>query len=379
MQIVAYDSVAELDSLEDAWRRLGTHGLFFVPGLAELRARLKDGNARFRLLTAVDNAQIRAIACFLYHDSKKFFHLGGKKLFQLPVKMATLFGSCIIGEVDEDVVRDFFRLIIKKGGFDVIDVGYTFVDSPLYNAVNSLDKAVAWQVARKKLLWWLIRLPRSFDAYMASLPERTRYHISRDCRKFAREAPEYRFMQRPDELDFFLRDAAEISRLTYQWKLDYGLRDDANTRQKLLQLAESGMLRCYVSYIRGQPCAFGWGDLTHGKFYFRQTGYDPAFRKLSPGTAMIMHIIKDMIENSDCRVFHFQWGGDEGYKSRLATESHICTSVQIAQIKRPYALLIAGVDRALNLAKNSVGLVVERGPLKLRFRGMLRRNGVGTF
>ena len=93
----------------------------------------------------------------------------------------------------------------------------------------------------------------------------------------------------------------------------------------------------------------------------------------------MMHIIKDMIENTDCRVFHFQWGGEDGYKSRLATENHVCTSVQVAQFRRPYSLLIACFDTILNRVKNAVGLVVEQGPLKRRFRGILRRNGVGTF
>lgn len=379
MRIVAYSSIPESEEIETAWNQLGARGLFFVPSFSELRTRLQVDNPNFRLLTAVDGGRIEAIACFIYHDTRKFYHLGSRKLFQLPVKMATLFGSCVIGDANEHVIRDFFHTIIKEGAFDVIDVGYTFVDLPLYKAVNSLNKAVVWQVARKKLHWWLIRLPNSFATYMASLPERTRLHIARDCRKFLREAPEFRIMQRPDEVDSFLHDAEEVSRMTYQWKLNYGLRKDADTRHNMLRLAEGGMLRGYVSYVRGRPCAFGWGDLIYGKFYFRQTGYDPALRKFSPGTALMMHIIKDMIENTDCRVFHFQWGGEDGYKSRLATENHVCTSVQVAQFRRPYSLLIACFDTILNRVKNAVGLVVEQGPLKRRFRGILRRNGVGTF
>jgi len=186
-------------------------------------------------------------------------------------------------------------------------------------------------------------------------------------------------MWETEKVDEFLRDAEKISRLTYQWKLKMGLCNDENTRRHFLSLANRGVLRCYISYIRDRPCAFGWGDFSHGKFYFRQTGYDPMFRKLSPGTALMMNMIKDVIENTDCQVFHFQWGGDEGYKSRLGTESHICTCIQVAQIGSPYSLLVAFLDHTLNVAKDLVGFFVTRGPLKSRFRGLLRRRGVGTF
>lgn len=379
MQIIAYSSITVLDAVEAAWNRFAADGLYFTPSFSELRTRLQAEKPKFRLLMALDNSQIAAMACFIYEDAQKYYHVGGHKLFCLPVKMVTLFGSCVLGQVSENIIQEFFNIIIKEGGFDLIDVGRAFVDSPLYRAVNTLHQATAWEVARKKQFWWLIQLPDSFDAYIASLPERTRRHIARDCRKFERECPGLRTFHRPEEIDIFLRDAGQISRLTYQWELSYGLRDDEAARQHLVGLAERGMLRCYISYLRGEPCAFGWGDLTHGKFYFRQTGYDPKFRKLSPGTALMMRIIKDMIDNTHCRVFHFQWGGEDGYKSRLATESHVCVSMQVAQIKRPYSLVIALLDWTINLGKNSVGLVVERGPLKTRLRSMLRRHGIGTF
>jgi hypothetical protein len=379
MQILVSNSYSELDAIEDAWNRLCKYELLFVPGFSELRNQLRADQSKFRLLAAVENSEVIAIACFIYNDAKKEYYIGSKKLFRLPIRSVSLFGSCIVGQATERIIRDFFHVIIKEGGFDLIDVGFTFVDVPLYRAVKALDNARVWEVARKKKSWWLVRLPNSFDEYVASLRAKTRKHITRDYRRFQRESPQFHVMQRPEEVDVFLRDAEEISRLTYQWKLNYGVRNDEHTRRHLISLARQGVLRCYISYIGGRPCAFGWGDLWYGKFYFRQTGYDPAYSKLSPGTALMMDIIRDMIENTDCEVFHFQWGGDEGYKSRLGTESHICTSLQAAQIGNPYSLLVAFLDHMLNLAKNSVGFFVERGPLKSRLRGPLRRRGVGTF
>ena len=379
MQIAAYSDCSKLDLIEEAWNRLGKQGLFFVPNFSKLRGNLEANGAEFRIVVAIDNSQIMAIACFIYVNGRQEYQIGRRKLFDLPVRVVHLFGSCVVGEPDEDITRQFFDLIIKEGNFDVISVGNIFVDSSLYKAITNLDSGFAWKGTRKEKLWWLIRLPGSFDEYMASLNERTRLHLNRDFLKCAREGMEFRVITRPEEIDGFLRDAWKISQLTYQWNLNSGLRVDETVRPKLNQLAKHGILRGYISYVHGNPCAFGWGELTNSKFLFQQTGYNPQYRKLSPGTALIMTMIRDLIENTDCEVFDFKWGGNDGYKSRLGTVSISCVGMQVAQKYRPYPLLIAAVDQMLHLTKNLVGLVVESGPVKTRLRSVLRRYGIGTF
>ena len=145
-----------------------------------------------------------------------------------------------------------------------------------------------------------------------------------------------------------------------------------------MRLAENGILRCYIVYLRGNPCAFGWGKLSYGKFAFQQTGYDPQYRQLSPGTALMIRMIRDLIENTNCKVFDFRWGGEE-YKSRLGNVSVRYASVRVAKIYRPYSLFIILLDQTLNLAKNLVGLIIERGPLRKQLRNARRRHGIETY
>jgi hypothetical protein len=379
MQIVCYSDRSELDAIEDAWNRFGEQGLYYVPSFTELREQLASSGSKFRMLVAVDNSQMVAVGCFIYTNGKRSYQIGRIKLFHLPVRVVTLFGSCVPGQASKDIIREFFHRVIKDGGFDLIDVGAIFIDSPLYNAITTLHNGFAWRATRKQKLWWLIRLPGSFDEYLASLRETTRFHVIRDCRKFEREAPHFRVITRPDEVDIFLRDAGKISQLTYQWNLNFGLRVETSNREHLIRLAKAGILRCYISYLHGKPCAFAWGELTYRRFYFQRTGYDPQFRKLSPGTALIMSMIRDLIENTDCEVFDFQWGGEDGYKSRFGTVKYSCAAMHVAQAYKPYPRLIAALDHMLNVAKNSVGLVFERGPLKIRLRSALRRHGIGSF
>lgn len=380
MHIVSYNDCHELDAIEGAWEHLSQQELKYVPSFSELRHHLQTSDLKFRVLVAVDNSQITAVACFIYHDTNKSYEIATRRLFSLPVKELSLFGSCVLGQPSEDIIRKFFQLIIAELRFDIINLGRILVDTPLYNAVTSLRHGtVASRVTRKIQPWWLIRLPRSFDEYLASLSATTRRSFARDGRHCEKEAPDFRVMQRPEDVEKFLLDAEKISRLTYQWGLGYGTRNDEHTQRRLIRLAKNGLLRCYILYLRGAPCAFGWGELVHRTFVFEQTGYDPQYRKVSPGTALILRMIRDLIENTDCEIFDFKWGGDDGYKARFGNVSFSCVAIQLAQIYRPYSLLIVALDEMLNLFKKVAGSIIEHGAVKRRLRTVLRRYGIGTF
>jgi hypothetical protein len=377
--LASYSALNELDAIEAAWDRLCEQELQFVPSFAELLHQLEDGS-RFRILAAIENSQIVAIACFIYSTTTKSYKIAARTLFQLPIRELFLFGSCVLGKPSEDVIRIFFRTVTEASDFDLINVGEIFVDSPLYRAMTGLDNGLsAWRVARKNRLWWLIRLPDSFDEYVAALPKSTSAHITRDYRYCERQGVDFQVMLRPEDVETFLAEAEKISRLTYQWTLGLGTRNDEPTRQRLIRLAKGGILRCYIVYLRGEPCAFGWGELSHGTFVFQRTGYDPRQRKFSPGTTLIMRMIRDLIENTDCEVFDFMWGGDDGYKSRLGNVSFECVHVEAAQIHRPFPLLIAALDQLVLLPKRLMGVLIERHAHRQRFKTLLRRCGIGTF
>jgi hypothetical protein len=92
-----------------------------------------------------------------------------------------------------------------------------------------------------------------------------------------------------------------------------------------------------------------------------------------------MRMIRDLIENTNCWVFDFLWGGEDGYKARFGTISPSCAPMLVARVYKPYSLAIVALDQTLHLAKNVIGLIVEHGSFKNRLRSTLRRCGVGTF
>ena len=384
VQVKSYTDCSELDPLEVAWDRLCEKEPQYVPSFAEMRHTLQGSGTKFRMLTVVDRGKIVAMACFIFSNTKKAFYVVARRLFELPVREASLFGSCMPGQPSEDVIRRLFQIIIDEADFDLISVGEIFIDTPLHNAIKSFrGGTIAWSSSRKKRFRWMINLPNSFDEYMVSLGSVTRRSFNRDCRKFDGAKPQYRIFNREEAVEEFLRDAEQVSKLTYQSKLGYGVCDDERTRERLSQLAKLGQLRCYIAYLNDKPCAFGWGALAHRTFAFQQTGYDPQFRHLSPGTSTIMYIIRDLIENTNCRVFDFLQGGETGYKSRLCPVRLACAEMHLASRMRPSVLFIVALDRAIVLAKQAIitlaGWVIGSGTFNRRIRKILRPLGIVTY
>jgi CelD/BcsL family acetyltransferase involved in cellulose biosynthesis len=384
MEIVRYTRLSDLADLREVWARLSEQEAQFVPNFADFEFDIARSGAKFCVFATVENGQVISLACFIYHDGIKRYGFAGRRLLALPVKRVYLFGSCVLGQASEELTREFFQQIIAEGGFDVIEVGQILVDSILHRAIAGLPRSIiVWQAFRKNELRWLIRLPGSFEEYLASLGAESRRHANRYSRRVEQEGAEYRLISGADEVEDFLRAAETISRTTYQWKLDRGVRNDERSRQWLRRIAERGNLRCYLLYLHGKPCAFGWGQLCHRTFYYQAIGYDPQFAKLSPGTALFMRLMRDLIENTDCASFDFGSGREDGYKSRLATISLDCVSLEVAPRYRPYSFTLAALDRVLvwvkNLIMNSMERLAGRGALRRRLKSALRPLGVAMY
>jgi hypothetical protein len=374
MKILDYRNAADLEALEDAWERLCRQSPRFVPHLSVLNG------CRFRLLVAVENDNIVGMACFVYSNWKKNFRVAERELFDLPVKLVSLFGSCVLGEVREDVIARFLTMIVNESHFDLLDLGEIIIDSPLHNAVVRLGGTIPSRVSRHNATHWLIRLPNSFEDYCKSLGAATRKNDVGNFKKLERQSAfDVHVIHRSDQVEAFLQDGGKLSRLTYQWNLGTRLYNDESNRQRLTRLAKAGVLRCYILYLHGKPCAFSNGELSHKVYLFESSGYDPRYADASPGTALMLWIIRDLINNTDCELVDFGMGGDRnrnhGYKPRYGNVSLDVCWIQLG-LYRPYSLFIVGLDWMLNLAKNFVAPIIGDGKLMKRLKKASRRYSV---
>jgi len=81
---------------------------------------------------------------------------------------------------------------------------------------------------------------------------------------------------------------------------------------------DRGWLRIYVLRLNGRPAACLYGFLYGGKFYFYQSGFDPAYERYSVGLVTMGMAIREAIED---RALEFDLlHGGESYKSHWASE-----------------------------------------------------------
>jgi hypothetical protein len=376
MKIIEYKAISELDALGEPWDRLGAREARFFTSFSEFRYGLEASGSKFRILVAVDDSQVVGIACFVYRNTRKTYAIAERKLFDLPIKEVSLFGSCVLGQVDEVIIKDFFKLVINDSNFDLMSLGEIIIDTPLYKAVTKLRGGViVGRVTREDSIRWLIKLPESFDDYCKSLGPATRKKDVGRFKKVERQtAFEVHVIHRPDQIGEFLQDGERVSRLTFQWNLGTRLCNDKETQQRLVRLAQKGQLRCYIAYFEGRPCAFAYGELSHRIYFYQNAGYDPKYVNESPGTALMLWVIRDLINNTDCEVFDFGMGNYE-YKQRFGNTSLNCARLQIGRVYRPYSVFVVALDQILNVVKNLVSSVVGRSKLLQYLKRATRQYG----
>src|SRR6185312_7118546 len=75
----------------------------------------------------------------------------------------------------------------------------------------------------------------------------------------------------------------------------------------------------YLLRTPGQVVAALYGFEAGGRFLYFQSGFDPEFSSLSPGTVLLSAVMEDLIAGGVTR-FEFL-RGDERYKGRWTTEA----------------------------------------------------------
>ena len=365
MQIAIYTTIRELSTIGDAWDRLSAQEPKFVPRFSELQHAIAGSKVNFRALVAFDGPDVVGIACFIFRRTVKYYFVADINLFKLPVDEWSLFGSCVLGQLDEQVIETFLINILRNSRFDLLYLGKLVINSSLYKAVRGLrGELIVGTASRKVEVQWLIKLPKTFDEYTNSLRSTTRGNAVRRFKKLERDpAFEVHVIHGVDQIDRFLQDAEKISRLTHQWNLGARFCNDAVTRERLLRFAKNETLRCYIAYYSGRPCAFGYGEWNHRIYVFRTTGYDPKYSKKSPGTALLLWMIRDLIENTESQVFDFDVGGEFEYKTHFANSSLNCLTLQVGRLYSPYSCFLIVLDHVLNRIKTAIRFLIGQGKL----------------
>jgi len=163
-----------------------------------------------------------------------------------------------------------------------------------------------------------IRLPESADEYWNTFTSKTRQTFRRKLKKLG--AHELQRVTAVEDVADFLAAAHEISLQTWQTR-QFGLRIRNDARELALygQLAQAGLLRCYLWRVEGRPVAFCVGDQRGGVFNYQEVGYVTDYARYSPGQMLLVKMLDDLFAENRPEWFDFG-GGDADYKRMFAND-----------------------------------------------------------
>ncbi len=231
----------------------------------------------------------------------------------------------------------------------------TFVDRLIQSLGSNRHPLIA-----RSYLHYFTAIEGSFDQYLQGFRSKTRSSLQRKVRKFEKSADGelvFRAYKTPTEIRTFFELGKQVSALTYQEKyLDAGLPTDNDYVESAVAEAAQDRARGYCLFSGEQPVSYLYCPSRRGVLEYAYLGYDPAYRKLSPGTVLQFYAFRDLFEEATFSVFDFTEG--EGQHKRLfATGSVECAdllllskSIRTSLLMARYALLsklISGVKTSL--------------------------------
>jgi CelD/BcsL family acetyltransferase involved in cellulose biosynthesis len=203
-------------------------------------------------------------------------------------------------------------------------------DSPTLLALEQAALGLGWEFSQEFLQncpW--IPLSGDWETYLAGIDKKQRHEIRRKLRRAEEHLPVVRWYQADSaegldgEVDAFFKlmefDLEKERFLTPQMREQ--MRETIHTFYRL------GNLQLAFIEVGGEKAAAYLNLDYQDRIWVYNSGYNPAFRDVSPGWVLLAYLIQWAIENQR-RAFDFM-RGDEEYKYRFGAQDSRVVRAQI--------------------------------------------------
>lgn len=258
--------------------------------------------------------------------------IGYKTLFKPKVRVLSFVYGGALGEMSvevSDIALDQIMASLRNEEADVVIFRCLNLVSPLYAAAINKAGALSRDYMPIRQIHRSVQLPRGAEEFHRTLSRKTRKNPrhARLLKDFAGRV-NIRCFSETSELEIAIRDVESIAKHTYQRGLGVGFVNDGATQQRLYLEAQKGWLRVHILYLADVPCAFWIGTLYQGTYHSDFLGYDPSYRKYSPGMFLIVSVMGELSSSKNVRTV--DWGlGDAMYKETLSDAKWEEASVHI--------------------------------------------------
>lgn len=221
-----------------------------------------------------------------------------------------------------------------------------------------------------------IRMPASYQEYLAQLGSRSRQSVLYSQRRLSKEVNgdlKCRCFESEEDVDTFVKDGGAVSRKTYQWNLlGLGLRDTPELRASLTHAARRGTLRSFILYCAGRPVAFMLGHQHGDCYYYDDVGYDPDYAKHSVGSVLQIQVLEYLYSRPDTpRYFDFSTGYGQ-HKGRFGNFARS----ELDMLVMPPTLenrMLLGAYAATDRFSTWTASMLDRFGIKDRLKRLIRR------
>jgi len=298
--------------------------------------------------------------------------VGYRVLYAPDVRALQVVDGGIAG--DAAAVTGELRGALERGEADVVLLPPLELGSESEAAFATLGSALERQPLIAPWTRRLLKLPGSFDEYLASRSHKTRKGIRQEERKLAAAFGERLSIARldaPADLERLVADADRVAGTTYQRGLGGGFADTPEQRELARIGLEHGWLAGYLLYVDEAPVAYWLCSSYDGTRLLRTGGYDPAYADHRPGIHLLMRVIADACDEPTVELFDFG-PGDAPYKQQFANTSRVeRNAVIFAPSFR--ARRINATRTAILLPARAARAALDAASLTARLRARLRR------
>jgi len=264
------------------------------------------------------------------------FGVGYLRLFRPWARCLTFVYGAIHGDASPENTKILLGEVmnsLKRDEADLAMLEFVPLDSPLYRLALKVPGVLSRDTFPAAQGHEMLLLPDNIEEIYSRMSGKHSKNLKREIRQLFSEGKGTKICcyQKESELGQLFHDAEAIARKTYQRGLGAGFADNSLVRQRLELAAKKGWLRAYLLYIGDRPVAFWIGILYKGSFVSEYMGYDPEFRRFSPGMVLIMRVIEGFCKraNGD-RVRELDFGlGHAEYKESLSSKHWLEAAVYI--------------------------------------------------
>jgi CelD/BcsL family acetyltransferase involved in cellulose biosynthesis len=201
-----------------------------------------------------------------------------------------------------------------------LDLWNVLETSPSLPAIERAADLAGWATSRERLKPCpRITLQGGWEGYLERLDKKQRHELRRKMRRVD-QTPGAAFVRAGQDLG--LDESVETFLRLMRFDRDKDRFLTAPMHDILHDLAAEaaggGWLRLEFLMVEGRPAAGAWCFEDGDRLLLYNTGLDPAYSSLSPGWALLGHLIRSAAEQGKSEVDFMR--GDEDYKFRLGGE-----------------------------------------------------------